>query len=129
MHTATKPPPTANIAAPQPDVPTVAPIATAGDIHVAGWSPDCCCLAYWISDQDDLGVQPPGMNPGGTLAFWIAATGDTCIASQLHTGDVGKTDLSWHDDGSLTIIMPDDVYQGRPCQTEPFTLLADYEQA
>jgi WD40 repeat protein len=67
------------------------------------------------------------MNPGGTLAFRVAATGDTCIASQFHTGVDGEANVNWHDDGSLTIIMPDGAYQGRPCQTEPFTLLADYE--
>jgi hypothetical protein len=120
---------TATITPPPLAVPTLAPVASANDMRIAGWSPDSCCLAYWISDQDDQGPQPPGMSPGGTLAFWAATSGDTCVASQFHTGAGEEADVNWHEDGSLTIVMPDGVYQGRPCQTEPFTLLANYEPA
>jgi hypothetical protein len=118
-------------AGPTPDPGTILtaaePIATAAYISVSGWSPDGRWLAYWSSDQTDVNVQQQTGMPGGTLHFWDAITGEICVMSQFHTASDRDAGIQWIEDNAVVVVMLDSTYTRRPCQTEPFTMLPDYQ--
>jgi WD40 repeat protein len=105
----------------------VAPSAAAAYIKVASWSPDGRWLAYWASDQADIDGQQPATMPGGMLHFHEVIVGETCTISQLQTPHDREASVQWSDDDSVIVVNPDGAYGGRPCQSEPFTLLTDYQ--
>jgi hypothetical protein len=118
----------------QTSVPTPVPqlerVLTAAQIVIVSWSPEGQWLAALVSTLEDVRSDFDGYSPPATLFFIEAATGRLCPRAELGRF-VGNADpVSWRSGERVAVVIRDQVYEGRPCQTEPFALVkSDSEDA
>ncbi len=95
----------------------------AAQIVMLSWSPEGQWLAALVSTLEDVRSDFDWYSPPATLFFIEAATGRPCPLGELGRF-VGHSDpVSWRSDERIVVAIRDRVYEGRPCQTEPFALV------